>query len=351
MDSNIFDLIKKANEITLNNPTKEGYDFVKWIDSNNNEFSKIEKGSTGDKVFIATWSAKVFNITYYDSEVGTSLECVDSSYPINFEYDKEVSIPNASKEGYDFVGYKIYYETDSNLENVLLSGKDITIAAKTLNNDIIVIAEFKLKEYIVTFDANGGYFNVSENEKPTTIDVTVKHGETVSEITTEMFKEGYTFTHWYQYIDENSDVNVEFDFATVIYENITLKAHWTLNKYNVTFDANGGEFIISETERQPSIVQEVLHGEHVQVPSNPELSGYEFTHWYLYVDENSDDKVAFDFENTVITSNITLKAYWTIVTYKISYYDGSYDPLNPELNKITTFDERYYSMHCLVVQL
>nr|DAV24949.1 MAG TPA: hypothetical protein [Caudoviricetes sp.] len=67
-----------------------------------------------------------------------------------------------------------------------------------------------------------------------------------------------------------------------------------LNSYVVTFNASGGTSIESQT---------VLEGEKAQRPNNPSKSDYNFLGWYL-------NDVLFDFENTPITSDITLIAKW-----------------------------------------
>ena len=66
--------------------------------------------------------------------------------------------------------------------------------------------------------------------------------------------------------------------------------------HKVTFDYGNGE---------PTVVKEVKHGEKVDEPEdNPTKSGYVFKCWSL------DGTNPFDFDNTAITKNITIKAVW-----------------------------------------
>lgn len=43
------------NTIAFNDPTKEGYTFTGWLDSENNKITNIKSGSTGDITITATW--------------------------------------------------------------------------------------------------------------------------------------------------------------------------------------------------------------------------------------------------------------------------------------------------------
>ena len=75
-------------------------------------------------------------------------------------------------------------------------------------------------------------------------------------------------------------------------------------KVTVTFDTNGGT--PAEIEAKTLDV-----GGTVEAPANPEKNGYDFAGW-----KNGD--ALFDF-STPITTNITLKAEWTLHNYTITY--------------------------------
>ncbi len=73
--------------------------------------------------------------------------------------------------------------------------------------------------------------------------------------------------------------------------------------YTVTFDSNGG------TEVQSVAVED---GSTVSEPTAPEWAGYTFLGWY-FGDE------LWDFENNTVTEDITVKAKWQRITYKVSF--------------------------------
>lgn len=109
------------------------------------------------------------------------------------------------------------------------------------------------------------------------------------------------FDGWYL---ENSDTAFDFE-NTPVTENITLKAKWVMQvvKVMLTFDSDGG------TEIAPVLVD--VNGKATK-PVDPEKTAgdkkYKFDGWYL---EGSE--TPFDFDNTVITEDMTLTARWSEV--------------------------------------
>ena len=90
------------DEITLNNPTKEGYTFAGW-----EEFGdpvgityKIEKGTTGDIRLRATWTKDEYTIEY-DLDGGK----VEKENPATYTVDDEFTLNNPTKDGYTFAGW------------------------------------------------------------------------------------------------------------------------------------------------------------------------------------------------------------------------------------------------------
>ena len=112
------------------------------------------------------------------------------------------------------------------------------------------------EEYTVVFDADN-------NTAPT--EITVKEGETVARPDTPE-KEGYIFLGWYLGA-------AEFDFATPIVENITLKAKWEaipVPTYTVTFLGHDGTVLSTQT---------VSEGKSATAPEAPSREGYLFEGW------------------------------------------------------------------------
>lgn len=88
------------------------------------------------------------------------------------------------------------------------------------------------------------------------------------------------------------------------------------SSYTVAFDSNGGSSVAT---------QEVKHGEHAEIPAEPEKNGHLFAGWFLNVNE-SDWTKSFDFENEAIVEDLTLYAIWVDSTTD-SDSDGLFDDL------------------------
>jgi uncharacterized repeat protein (TIGR02543 family) len=84
-----------------------------------------------------------------------------------------------------------------------------------------------------------------------------------------------------------------------------------LIQYTVTFDALGGSNVDVQTVEQNGLATDVV----------TEKTGYTFGGWFTSVDLGSTLGDAWDFQ-TMITSDITLYAKWTINTYTITYVLG-----------------------------
>ncbi|MCR4947792.1 MAG: InlB B-repeat-containing protein [Treponema sp.] len=141
------------------------------------------------------------------------------------------------------------------------------------------------QKFTVTFDSDGGT-RISSQE--------IEEGNSAQK-PEDPEKDDYDFAGWY---------NGEslFDFSTPISSPITLKAKWSVKTYTVTFDSDGGSEIATKNiEIHKTLTK----------PEDPTKENYDFLGWYI-------DESLFDF-STSITSNITLKAKWSIKTYTVTF--------------------------------
>lgn len=247
-----------------------------------NGLNKIATKSTA-KVKELNLNSKV------EVEINSVVEKVNVSSKI-----KDVTIDISSKG--------VIKSLSSDIKTVL-NGTGKVESVITKDNSLIsgeITVDEMQKAYIVTFDSNGG----SDVESITTADVAIKP-ENPS-------RNGYTFVSW--------QLNGEdYNFATKVTGNITLKAVWNKNAvkpaaktYTVTFDSAGGSSVGNKT---------VTENNAVSKPGNPTRSGYKFIEWQL----NGNN---YNFSNTV-TKNITLKALWEeikVYTVKIELIDSATNP-------------------------
>ena len=133
-------------------------------------------------------------------------------------------------------------------------------------------------------------------------------------------KTGCTFEGWFTgVLDEAtgkvtlSDKKIEGWNAGEQTENITLYAKWKVDTYKVKFY----DVIYSDDidEASPYDVQTITRGEKASVPATaPTRTGYTFEKWV--VSDPGRDFVEFDFDNTTITEETYVYAYWS---YEVAF--------------------------------
>ncbi|MCR5113247.1 MAG: InlB B-repeat-containing protein [Acholeplasmatales bacterium] len=260
-------------DITLIDPTKEGYTFDGWS-TNGDKFTKnyvIEAGTTGNILIAAKWTANTYAVTLDLN--GGKVSYITTDIEDTVTYGKKYNPSTPTREGYTFDGW---YYGDIKFENGnYLYAKDITLVAK-----------WKAKSFTIALDANGG--------EVSTTSLNVTYGEAY-ELPTPT-REGYTFEGWY-----NDDTKIETTgtWSTLSSSNLTLKAKWSIKVCTLTLDANGGEVSTASLN--------VTYGEAYELPT-PTREGYTFEGWY-----NDDTKIETTGTwSTLSSGNLTLKAKWSI---------------------------------------
>ena len=210
-------------------PSKQGYEFLGWY--LNDKYFDFETKVEEDLRLDAKWKEIVVEDNQNDNKEEEKKDEEEvTKYTVKFdsnqgskvasqtvEKNKTAKEPKApTRDGYTFKGWYLG-NTKYNFSNKVT--KNITLTAKwekvqeekPVEPDTPVTPE--IKEYTVTFEANGGTSVAKQ---------TIEEGKTATEPKAPT-KTGYTFKGWYV-------GNTKFDFSTKITSNITLKAEWDKNK-------------------------------------------------------------------------------------------------------------------------
>ena len=262
---------------TLNNPTREGYNFAGWTGTGLTEATTtvtIAKGSIGERSYTATWTPVEYAITY-------NLDGGSAENPAKYTIESaDITLNNPTKTGYTFLGW-----TGTDLTEAT---KKVTIANGSTGEKSFT-ATWQINQYTITFDSNGGS-DVDPIKQDYNTAVTAPAAPT---------KTGYTFTGWTPELP-----------ATIPAEDMTVTAQWQINQYTITFDSNGGPDV-------DPIKQD--YNTAVTAPADPSKAGYSFGGWTPAV------------PTTMPAENKTLTATWNLVTYNITYNldEGSVATANP----------------------
>ena len=203
-----------------------------------------------DSTFYAQWTANKYVVTF-DANGGTG------GWSEALDYGSSIVAPEVLRVGYQFKGWS--------------PSVDTTVPA----NDVTYVAQWTPIKYSVTFDANCGVGGGSIRQD---------YGTLI--FSPEVSRVGYTFNGWSPGVD-----------ATVPANDVTYTAQWKLNKYTVTFDANGGDGGWSEP---------LDYGSSIVAPEVSRV-GYQFKGWSPSID------------TAVPANDVTYVAQWEPNKYTVTF--------------------------------
>ncbi len=153
--------------------------------------------------------------------------------------------------------------------------------------------------YTVIFESEGATVAASPSV------MTVPAGSTtLSALPSEPQKADWNFAGWRT---ERQGGGTPFTRSTEVTGDITLYAHWTQDTvYTVRFDSRGGSDVASEY---------VVASETAASPADPSRPGYRFEGWYA----DAQLETEWDFASGTVTSDTTLYAKWSLLTYTVTY--------------------------------
>ena len=208
--------------------TRTGYTFKGWYDNEalaGSPVTAISNTETGNKEYWAKWEINQYTITF-DTVGGSTVASITQ------DYGTAIAAPaNPTREGYTFIGW------------------DKEIPSTMPAENMIITAKWKVNQYTITFDSNGG----SEIAP-----ITQDYGTAIT-APANPTRESYTFIGWDKAIP-----------ATMPAENMIITANWKVNQYTITFDSNGGSEIAPITQD---------YGMAITAPADPTREGYTFIGW------------------------------------------------------------------------
>ncbi len=230
-------------------PVKDGYEFGGWEDADGNVYNPGDEiGPMGaeDAGFEAIWNA------------------VDSAYTVEHYYMDA----NGTYDNAEVVSENLAAETDSTVtatqkdkDNFTFDAAASTVEGVVTADDALVLKLYYVREKntVTIYDENGNVLDTEEVyfDAPLAVD--------------EPTKEGYTFAGWTD--AEGNPVTVP---ATMPGDKLDIYESWTLNSYDVTFDANTGAWTDGDTTK--TVATEYAAA--IVAPEAPEKAGHTFKGWF-----------------------------------------------------------------------
>ena len=271
-------------DFELPTPTRNGYEFVGWTGEGITTPQTsviIPTGSTGNKAYTANWKVIEYTITL-DTNGGPAVS------PIKYTVEDSFTLPYLLRTGYEFVGWTL----DG---SGMLPFKPLIIYPGT-TGDLHYKAEWRLAEYTITMDLDGG----SGQEK---VFYTITDED--FELPTPT-RNGYEFVGWTGERITTPQTSVKIPKGST--GNKAYTANWKVIRYTITLVTNGGAVIAS--------IRYTVE-DSVTLPIPPERPGYEFAGWVL------DGSGQFPSTPMIIPAGSTgdrlYKAEWRVATYTITY--------------------------------
>ena len=242
--------------VVLGSPAKLGYDFIGWSDE-----GRIDKGSIGNKTFVADWKPTIYNI-HYNLDGGTNSENNPATYTIESD---AITLVAPTKTGYNFLNWS----NDGKIAGGSTGDKTFT-------------ASWQIITYNISYELNGGILDNTPPESYTVEDTIVL--DTPAKL-------GYDFIGW---SDEG-----RIDKGSI--GNKTFVADWKPTIYNIHYNLDGG----TNSENNPATY--TIESDAITLVA-PTKTGYNFLNW------SNDGKIAGG-----STGDKTFIANWEVITYNISY--------------------------------
>ena len=228
--------------VTLPTPTKVGHTFLGWVEKGGNAVPNpnytVPVGTTGNKTFVAKWSANK-----YELDINGRLDNGSIESNIKGMGTLEVYVDGvlANTENANDYCRDIAYGSQVEIKNIkAYEGKTFKSSSHslkfTMEKPVKITLDFKTNEYTYRFDPNGGTGTGS--------DIKLKHGETLN--IPKLFKRDfYTQTCWTRSSDGSGikyDVGGKYSgYSGKDGDVVTLYAQWRKNKVQISVHANGSK--------------------------------------------------------------------------------------------------------------
>lgn len=282
--------IHLASDITIKQPTKDGYDFIGWTGTLASGLSetvpetdvKIAAGSIGNRIYTAHWAKKP-KLTF-DTKGGSQVHVpivASAGSDISSEVTPIINGTNVTtKNGYDFVKW------------------DKVIPTTMPATDLTITALWTPTVYNINLNYDGGELPTGKSN-PTTFTI-----ETETFTLEKPEKTGYTFAGWHTGKTVDPDGTITKGYYA---QDLDYTATWNVNQYTITFNTDGGSVVAAITQDYNSAIT---------APANPTKEHYKFIGW---------DKAI---PATMPAENNTLTAQWEGIPHTITFDTDGGTPID-----------------------
>ncbi|GHT73836.1 hypothetical protein FACS189456_4720 [Bacteroidia bacterium] len=312
---------------SLPKPHRKGYTFVNYNTLPSGNGVSFDSASLynfdSDIVLYAQWEANTYTIhfdnnypQYYDE-----FSKVATPSPLTVKYGEKIGtagrtlpVLQSIAGAYEFKGWytvdTISYSNDSIFD---------IVPNNPSQGSVVFMAHWEAAQHTLTLEAGngtieGGQFIGGAPTKPKT----VTYGNPVCDLEIPErlgYKKG--FRGWYSGYDGNG---TQYDSSTVylVPNSLTLHAHWVVDTFDLTLDANGGTFKRTKEDKE---VLRISYKGTVAYVNLPERVGHIFsaTKGWNTQSDGSGDSYSPDIYAYAFTSDTTIYAQWQKRSYIVTF--------------------------------
>ncbi len=285
----------ESDTIVIAAPTKEGYQFMGWVNDSTSVpilALSIPKGSAGNISYTATWAVEAFTITY-------QLDGGAFSVPVFEKYtafSETITLPSPTKAGYTFLGWTYEGVTEPVMTAVIEQGS---------RGDKTFTAHWSLDSYELELELNGGSVDRTYPDHYSVLDEIV---------IADPKKTGYIFKGW-----STGEGDPIFDLVITKGStgNKRYVATWEALEYKIEYDLDGGTFA-EDFDWDSYTVEDT-----VVLPS-PMKPGYDFLGWTT--DGVTEPTKGLEIAGGSLGDK-SFAAHWVLVNYTVDIVlgDGTYE--------------------------
>ncbi|MCC3372633.1 InlB B-repeat-containing protein [Cohnella sp. REN36] len=290
---------------------RTGYTFAGWNTAANGSGTSYGAGATltvgaADVTLYAKWAVNSYSVAYAgNGSTGGSAPAV--SY---YDYGTSVTVPSQGsleKTGHTFESWNTAADGSGARYG---AGDTFTIGAA----NVMLHAQWAINSYRVAYDGNGSTGGEAPAGSSHVYDTDVQ----VAGNPGQLVRTGYTFSGWNTKADGSGATYGESGVLRIGAGDVTLYAKWTVNRYTVSYDGNGGNGGTPPADEGHDYDTSVTVSGNVGSLS---LTGYSFAGWNTKADGNGTPYAAGE-RFAMPADDVTLYAQWAINSYRVAY-DGN----------------------------
>lgn len=258
-------------DISMYVPTRLGYTFTGWFESDDNgetlAVAPVDKDTvyTSDTKLYAGWRANRYTVSYHDKD---TVDLLPDPQTFMYGVPGSITEQELTRNGYSFAGWSL---SEDAAQVDYLPGQEVLSLASENGAEIKLYAVWAANNYKIVYDGNASDANnVPEPQTGIAFD------EEVALSSGAPTRSGYRFLGWsltpgsiaaaYQPGDKVKGLVADADGEVILY------AVWAANSYTIAFDANGGSNAPADIQAQYDAT--------VYIPrSTPSRYGYNFLGW------------------------------------------------------------------------